>query len=141
MYSKIRKVLFNFGGYSFWILLALWAVFSVLLKGCEAACYHEVVETVISPNGQQQAEITLGDCGGATTDFFGAVNIKSDNPSLTAQSILTFSGRPEGIGLEISWESDTEVVIYVSDLYKVRYINPNGRKSSELKVKYQYRAN
>jgi len=139
MRSAIKKGLFNFGGYSFWILLALWAAFSLLLKSCESSCYHEVVKSVVSPDGKQAAEISIGDCGGATTDFFGGVNVKSDNPKLTAENIFTFAGRPEETGLEVRWVSDTELVISVSDLYKARRINPNGRKSADLKVKYEFR--
>lgn len=139
MGTSIKKVLFNFGGYSFWILLILWALFSLLLKSCESACYHEVVSTVASPNGKQVAEISIGDCGGATTGFFGGVDIKSDNPKLTAESIFTFSGHPSQTGLEVRWQSDTEVIISISDLYKARRINPNGRKSADLKVIYEYR--
>lgn len=139
MRSAIKRVLFNFGGYSFWILLTLWAVFSLLLKSCESTCYHEVVKTVASPNGKQVAEISIGDCGGATTDFFGGVDIKSDNPKLIAESIFTFAGRPEETGLEVRWVNDTELIISVSDLYKARRINPSGRKSADLKVKYEYR--
>ncbi|MFQ3272760.1 MAG: hypothetical protein ACI87I_001430 [Pseudoalteromonas tetraodonis] len=139
MYSSIKKVLFNIGGYSFWILLVLWAGLSLILKGCESACYHEVVKSVPSPNGKQIAEISIGDCGGATTDFFGGVNIKSDNPKLTAENVFTFDGRPEETGLEVRWVSDTELIISISDLYKARYINPNGRQSADLKVKYEYR--
>ena len=139
MSSTIKKVLFNFGGYSFWILLVLWAVFSFFLKGCEFTCYHEVVKSVTSPDGKQVAEISIGDCGGATTDFFGGVDVKSDNPELTAENLFTFDGRPEETGLEVRWVSNTELIISISDLYKARYINPNGRKSAGLKVKYEYR--
>ncbi|MBA6251961.1 hypothetical protein [Colwellia sp. MB3u-55] len=139
MRSAIKKALFNFGGYSFWILLVLWAAFSLILKGCESTCYHEVVKSVASPDGKQVAEISIGDCGGATTDFFGGVDIKSDNPKLSAENLFTFDGRPEETGLEVRWVSDTELIISISDLYKARYINPNGRKSADLKVKYEYR--
>lgn len=139
MQSSVKKFLFNFGGYSFWILLVLWAVFSLALKGCESTCYHEVVRSVPSPNGKQIAEISIGDCGGATTDFFGGVNIKSDNPQLAAKNLFTFDGRPEETGLEVRWASDTELIISISNLYKARYINPNGRQSAGLKVKYEYR--
>ncbi len=139
MRSAIKKALFNFGGYSFWILLVLWAAFSLILRGCESTCYHEVVKSVASPDGKQVAEISIGDCGGATTDFFGGVDIKSDNPKLTAERIFTFAGRPEETGLEVRWVNDTELIISVSDLYKARRINPNGRKSADLKVKYEYR--
>lgn len=139
MYPSVKKVLFNFGGYSFWILLVLWAALSLILKGCESACYREVVKSVPSPSGKQIAEISIGDCGGATTDFFGGVNIKSDNPKLTAENVFTFDGRPDETGLEVRWVSDTELIISISDLYKARYINPNGRRSADLKVKYEYR--
>lgn len=139
MRSLIKKVLFNFGGYSFWTLLAFWAAFSLLLKSCESTCYHEVVKTIASPNGEQIAEISIGDCGGATTDFFGGVDIRSNNPKLSAESIFTFAGRPEETGLEVRWANDTELIISISDLYKARRINPNGRKSADLKVKYEYR--
>jgi hypothetical protein len=83
-------VLFNFGGYSFWILLGLWFVFLLLVKSCESTCYHEVVKSVASPDGKQVAEISIGDCGGATTDFFGGVDIKSENPKLTAKKFIHF---------------------------------------------------
>jgi hypothetical protein len=139
MRSAIKIALFNFGGYSFWILLVVWAAFSLILKGCESTCYHEVVKSVASPNGKQVAEISIGDCGGATTDFFGGVDIKSDNPKLTAENLFTFDGRPEETGLEVRWVSNTELIISISDLCKARYINPNGRKSADLKVKYEYR--
>lgn len=139
MKYAIKKSLFNFGGYSFWILLVLWVAFSLLLKSCESSCYHEVVKTVASPNGKQVAEIYIGDCGGATTDFFGGVDIKSNNPKLEAENLFTFAGRPEETGLEVHWLNDAELVISISDLYKARRINPNGRKSADLKVKYEYR--
>jgi hypothetical protein len=139
MLPAIKKALFNFGGYSFWILLVCWIALSLLLKSCESSCYHEVVNTVASPNGKQVAEIIIGDCGGATTDFSGSVNVKSDNPKLQAKSIFTFAGRPKETGLEVRWVNDNELIISVSDLYKARYINPNGRNSADLKVKYEYR--
>ena len=137
--TSIKTSLFNFGGYTFWVLLVVWVAFMALLKGCESSCYNEVVEAVLSPNGKQVAEITIGDCGGATTDFYGSVNVKSDDPKLTATSLYSFAGRPHETGLQVRWISDTELVISISDLYKARRINPNGRKSADLKVRYEYR--
>ena len=139
MENKIRKYLFNFGGYSFWILLISWASLSLILKSWESACYREIVQTIPSPNGKQIAVITIGDCGGATTDFFGQVDIKSDDPELRAENLYSFAGRPRETGLDIRWSSDTEIIISISDLYKARRINPNGRKSAKLKVMYEYR--
>ena len=139
MFFSIKKALFNFGGYSFWLLVVLWAAFALIAKGCESICYHEVVQRVASPNGDQVAEIYIGDCGGATTDFFGGVNVNSNNPRLTAEDLFTFVSRPEATGLEVRWANNTEVIISVSDLYKARSINPNGRKSADLKVKYEFR--
>ena len=137
--QSYKKVLFDLGGYSFWILLGLWSFFLLFVKGCESSCYHEVVKSVTSPNGKQVAEITIGDCGGATTDFFGSVNVKSDNPKLEAEGLFSFDGRPKETGLEVHWVNDRELIISISDLYKARRINPNGRKSADLKVKYEYR--
>ena len=70
---------------------------------------------------------------------FGGVDIKSDNPKLTAKNLFTFEGRPEETGLEVRWVNNTELIISVSDLYKARRINPNGKKSADLTVKYEYR--
>tara|TARA_R110002126_G_scaffold33382_1_gene104417 strand:+ start:4240 stop:4542 length:303 start_codon:yes stop_codon:yes gene_type:complete len=82
MQSTIKKTLFNIGGYSFWILLVCWGVLSLILKSCQTLCHHTVVNTVSSPNGEQVAEISIGDCGGATTDFFGSVDVKSNKQIL-----------------------------------------------------------
>ena len=139
MHSTIKKTLFNIGGYSFWILLVCWGFLFLILKSCQTLCHHTVVNAVSSPNGEQVAEISIGDCGGATTDFFGSVDVKSNNPKLRAENLFTFVGRPEETGLEVHWVNDNELVISVSDLYKARTINPNGRKSADLKVSYQYR--
>ncbi len=137
--GTVKKSLFNFGGYAFWVLLIIWGIFSLLLKGCETACYEQVVESVSSPSGEQVAEIIIGDCGGATTDFFGSVDVKSDNPRMSADDLFSFNGRPEETGLTVYWESDTELVISISDLYKARRINPRGRKSGDLSVRYEFR--
>ena len=64
---------------------------------------------------------------------------KSDNPKLAAENVFTFDGRPELTGFEALWVSDTEFIISISDLYKARRINPNGRRSADLTVKYEYR--
>jgi hypothetical protein len=139
MKATVKKGLFNFGAYAFWILFVIWGLSSLLLKGCESACQHQVVSSFASPNGDQIAQVSIGDCGGATTDFFGTVDVKSDNTKLAAQKLFTFAGRPEEIGLEVRWLSDTHVIISVSDLYKARHINPNGRQSTDLTVEYEYR--
>ena len=137
--QSFRKFLFNFGGYSFWILLGLWITFLLLVKSCESTCYNEVVSSIASPNGKQVAEITIGDCGGGTSDFYGSVNVKSDNPKLQAKGIFSFAGRPAETGLEVRWTNDHELIISISDLYKARRIYPSGRNSADLKVKYEYR--
>ncbi|WP_214000475.1 hypothetical protein [Arsukibacterium sp.] len=139
MQSTIKRMLFNFGGYSFWVVLVCWGFLFLLLKSCQTVCHHTVVNTVSSPNGEQVAEISIGDCGGATTDFFGSVDVTSNNSRLSAEKLFTFAGRPEETGLEVYWVNDNELVISVSDLYKARSINPNGRKSADLKVSYRYR--
>ena len=137
--QSYRKALFNFGGYSFWILLVLWFFSFLLVKGCESTCYKEVVKSVASPNGKQVAEITIGDCGGATTNFWGVVDVNSENPKLSAKGLLGFSGHPDQLGLDVIWLNDKELVISFTALKDVRHINPNGRKSAELKVKYEHR--
>ena len=137
--SSILRVFLKIGGCLFWFLLIAWAFLTLLLKGCESNCYSEVLVSETSPSGEQKAEISIGDCGGATTDFYGSVDVYSDNPRLTAEKVFSFAGRPEEIGLELRWVSDTELVISINDMAKVRRINPNGRKSSDLKIQYEYR--
>jgi hypothetical protein len=110
-------------------------------KGCQSLCFHEVINSIASPDGQQLATVSIRDCGGATTNFKGSVSVSSSDENLSGIDLLTFEGKPSEIGLEVHWNSDTELVISVSDLGNVREINPNGRSSSRLKVKYEYRKN
>lgn len=51
MKYPVKKLLINFGGYTFWGLLFVWGVAALLLKSCESLCYHEVLHTEHSPNG------------------------------------------------------------------------------------------
>ena len=139
MKFPVKKLLINFGGYTFWSLLILWGGAALLLKSCESLCYHEVLTTEYSPNGEQVAEIYIGDCGGATTDFYGGVNVKSSSGDLVAERLFTFTGRPEETGLQVRWASDEELVISISDLHKARQINPRGKYGPGLKTSDEFR--
>jgi hypothetical protein len=110
------------------------------LFGCGFGCTNNVVLTVPSPSGAQTAIVTLGDCGGATTDFFGAVDVVSENPRLAAKSLYAFDGRPEETGLRISWDSDTDLLISINSLKKARDFSPGVQTSGDLTVKYELRA-
>ena len=94
-----------------------------------------------SPSGAQTAIVTLGDCGGATTDFFGTVDVVSENPRLAAKAIHTFDGRPQETGLRISWESDSDLLISINSLKKAPNFSPGVQTSGDLTVKYELRAN
>lgn len=139
MIIKLKKALILVGAWAFYSIVIIWGLFVLLLEGCSAVCYDEVVERVASPNGEQVAEITIGDCGGATTDFFGSVNVVSGNPELQGDKLFGFSGHPRESGLEVKWISDNELEISVSSLQKVRSINPTGRNTTKLKVTYTQR--
>lgn len=100
---------------------------------------EEVVEVIPSPNGEQRAVVKIGDCGGATTDFFGWVDVESNDPRMQADHIFGFAGRPELAGFEVSWDSDSKLRISINSLDKVRRLHPEGRKSADLKVEYEFR--
>ncbi|WP_126777392.1 DUF5412 family protein [Aliidiomarina sanyensis] len=139
MKYPVKKLLINFGGYTFWGLLFVWGVAALLLKSCESLCYHEVLHTEHSPNGAFSAEIYIGDCGGATTDFYGGVNVTSKNGDEVFERLITFRGRPEETGLEVRWSSDEELVISISDLHKVRTLRPRSKFSSGFNTNYEFR--
>ena len=107
--------------------------------GCGFECTNKVVLNVPSPSGAQTAIVTLGDCGGATTDFFGAVDVISENPRLAAKGLYAFDGRPEETGLRISWDSDTDLRISINSLKKARNFSPGVRTSGDLTVEYVFR--
>ena len=137
--GRIGRVAITFGGIAFWSLTFLGLIGFLGLKGCESACYREDVLRIPSPSGEQVAVVELGDCGGATTDFWGTVNVESDDPRLTAENLYGFQGRPHETGLTLEWLSDTELVISIDSLGKARRFHPNGRASADLKVEYRFR--
>ena len=110
-----------------------------VISGCGGACSSEIVSTVPSPSGSQTAVVSIGDCGGATTDFFGTVDVVSEDPRLAAKGLYGFAGRPEETGLRIYWDSDTELRISINSLAKARRFHPDGRASADLKVEYEFR--
>ncbi|WP_299804923.1 hypothetical protein [uncultured Shewanella sp.] len=136
---KFRKFLFSFGGYAFWSLLVLWLAFALLAKGCSAMCSDEVVEEIPSPDGRYVVEVSIGDCGGATTDFYGKVIVKHIEKGFDSRRVFGFEGRPSASGLAIEWQSDDKLVLSFDNLQKVRSIDPNGRKTSDFQIVYKYR--
>lgn len=125
------------GGYLFWIGVTGWLIFTPLLKSCDSLCAESVVKTTPSPNGEQIAELMVVNCG-ATTDFFSYVDIKSKNQQLTAQRIFSFVGGVEEMGIEFTWQTDTNLEIGFKNFSNLRTINPEGKTSADLTISYQY---
>lgn len=136
--EKLNKVSSIFGYISFCLIIILISVYLLISNPNSDSCYKEVVDKIWSPDGYQNAIITIKDCGGATTDFYGSVSVDSRNKKLVAKKLITFEGRPEEAGIRLKWANDNHLIIYISDLYRIRKINPNGRSSSSLKVEYIY---
>lgn len=136
---SLKQLLFTFGGYAFWGLLILWLLVLASVKGCQSlACYNELVSSNTAADGQHTAQIFIGDCGGATTDFFGYIDVINADGTLAAEELLRFEDRPDQSGIRVKWLSNNELQISMSSLQKIRRINPNGRHSAELKVRYQF---
>ncbi|ADN76853.1 hypothetical protein Fbal_2651 [Ferrimonas balearica DSM 9799] len=138
MVTKIRALLFRLGGYAFWWLLGLGLVFALIAKGCASLCSHEVVDEVRSPNGKFVAEVSIGDCGGATTNFFGSVIIKDVERGTESRRVFGFEGRPSNLGLVVQWQSDELLVLRFDDLQQVRIIDPTNRGSGDFHIRYDY---
>lgn len=101
-------------------------------------CSHEVVEEVMSPDGRYNVEVSIGDCGGATTDFFGKVIVRHVERGFDSRSIFGFEGRPSASGLLIEWESPDKLLLSFDNLQKVRRIDPNARQTSDFDIEYEY---
>lgn len=125
-------------GYLAMILAGVAAVIYAFVSSLGDFCHYDVVNRISSPSGLQTAVIELGSCGGATTDFSGSVSVDGMNFRMSATKLLTFVGTPTEAGISVKWQSDSQLTIYLSNLYKIRMINPEGRNSADLQVKYIY---
>lgn len=137
--GRIGRGAITFGGIAFWTLAFLGLIGFLGLKSCAGACKYEDVLRIPSPTGKQVAVVQLGDCGGATTDFWGTVDVESEDPRLRAEHLYGFQGRSDETGLTLEWLSDTELVISIDDLDKARRFHPDGRSSADLNVEYRFR--
>ncbi len=85
------------------LLLGIFAV-----TGCDDMCGSELLNSVISPNGNKKAVSFVYDCG-ATTGFSTQVSILDVDELITsAGNIMTTDGNNN---LKLEWVSDKELLI------------------------------
>jgi len=121
-----------------YISVVLLTAVSLLGTGCSSKCRTEVVAEVHSPDEKYTAVVSLEDCGGATTNFFGYVDVLNTDGEIVAEHIIGFDGRFDSALFSIQWASPNKIIFDIDSLEKIRRLNPDGRKTNALTVDYRF---
>ena len=135
---NLFKRFYQITSFVLWVSLVLLLLSWVIFKQFDSSCYEEIYSTKNSIDGAFKAEIVIGDCGGATTDFFGFVRVKELSSKDDSVRVLTFRGAPEDSNITLNWKGPKALNIYIHNINAIESFNPNNLKRIGINTNLSY---